>query len=114
MIEGEPHFVGKDVAERLGYANATDAMKQHRKGVVKRHPLQTTGGMQEIRVLSEPDMLRLSVGSNLPAAQRFERWGFGEVLPAIRRDGGYITDGRWCWRWQSFRAHWQSPMRAGP
>ena len=88
-IGGEPWFVGKDVAERLGYADPTTAIRSHCKGVQKWHPLQTAGGMQEVRILSEPDVLRLIVGSRLPAAQRFERWVFGEVLPAIRRTGSY-------------------------
>ena len=90
-IEGLPHFVGKDVAEQLGYANEAEAMKQHCRGVVRRHPIvDALGRPQETRVLSEPDVLRLIMGSKLPAAQRFERWVFEEVLPAIRRDGGYI------------------------
>lgn len=89
MMDGEPFFVGKDVAERLGYVDPTSAMKQHCKGVVKRHPLQTAGGVQKMRVLAEPDVLRLIVSSNLPAAERFERWVFEEALPTIRRTGGY-------------------------
>jgi prophage antirepressor-like protein len=88
-LDGEAWFVGKDVAERLGYADPTSAMKQHCKGVVKRHPLQTAGGLQEVRILSEPDVLRLIVGSKLPAAERFERWIFEEVLPSIRKTGSY-------------------------
>jgi anti-repressor protein len=89
-IDGEPHFVGKDVAERLGYADPTNAMKQHCRGVVKRHPIvDALGRAQEARVLSEPDVLRLIVGSKLPAAERFERWIFEDVLPTIRRTGSY-------------------------
>jgi len=91
MLDDAPHFVGKDVCDRLGYADATNAMKQHCKGVVKRHPLSTQGGMQEVRVLSEPDVLRLIVRSKLPEAQQFERWVFEEVLPAIRKSGGYMV-----------------------
>lgn len=86
---GEPWFVGKDVAEALGYTNPNKAMQDHCKGVTKRHPLSTAGGMQEVRVLAEPDVLRLIVKSSLPAAERFERWVFEEVLPAIRKTGGY-------------------------
>lgn len=86
---GEPMFVGKDVCDALGYANPNDAMKLHCKGVAKRYPLQTAGGPQEFRVLSEPDVLRLIVSSTLPAAERFERWVFEEVLPTIRRTGSY-------------------------
>lgn len=89
-IDGEPWFVGKDVCEALGYADATNAMKQHcREGVVKRHPLQTLGGMQEMRVLNEANVLRLIINSRLPAAERFEAWVFEEVLPTIRRTGSY-------------------------
>lgn len=93
IIDGVPFFVGKDVAERLGYADPTNAIKQHCKGVVKRHPLQTAGGIQEIRVIAEPDVLRLIIGSKLPAAQQFEKWVFEEVLPAIRKTGGYKAPG---------------------
>lgn len=89
VIDGEPWFVGKDVAGALGYANEADAMSRHCKGVVKRYPLPTGGGVQELRVLSEPDVLRLIMSSTLPAAERFERWVFDEVLPTIRRTGGY-------------------------
>ena len=93
VLDGEPHLVGKDVAERLGYADAANAIKQHRKGVVKRHPLQTDGGMQKVRVLSEPDVLRLIVSRKLPAAERFERWVFEEVLPSVRKTGAYVVPG---------------------
>lgn len=88
-VDGEPMFVGKDVAEVLGYANAADAFTRHCKGVAKRYPLQTPGGEQEVRVLSESDLLRLIIGSRLPAAERFERWVFEDVLPTIRRTGSY-------------------------
>lgn len=88
-IGGEPWFAGKDVAEALGYSNASDAISTHCKGVAKRYPLQTSGGMQEVRVINEPDMLRLIVNSTLPAAERFERWVFEDVLPQIRKTGSY-------------------------
>lgn len=90
MVDGEPWFVGKDVAEVLGYARPNDALQQHCKGAVKRRPLSTPGGTQELRIISEPDMLRLIVGSKLPAAERFERWVFEEVLPSIRKTGAYV------------------------
>jgi len=91
MLDDAPHFVGKDVAERLGYADPAGAIAKHCKGSPKRHPLSTQGGMQEVRVLSEPDVLRLIVRSKLPEAQQFERWVFEEVLPAIRKSGGYMV-----------------------
>lgn len=88
-LEGEHWFVAKDVAEALGYANPSDAVKQHCKGVAKRYPLRTTGGTQEFRIIREPDLYRLIVGSTLPAAQEFEAWIFEEVLPTLRRTGNY-------------------------
>ena len=92
MIEGEPWFVGKDVAEALGYSDTVNALKQHCRGVVKHHPiLDSLGRTQEARILSEPDVLRLIVGSKLPSAQAFEAWVFEEVLPSIRKTGKYET-----------------------
>lgn len=88
-IDGEPWFVAKDVTDALGYVNSSDAVTTHCKGVAKRYPLQTSGGKQELRVLSEPDVLRLIVNSTLPAAERFERWVFEDVLPSIRKTGSY-------------------------
>lgn len=89
-IDGEPWLVGRDVADRLGYADPINAMKQHCRGVVKRHPiLDTLGRTQEARILSEPDVLRLIMGSRMPSAARFERWVFEDVLPTIRRTGRY-------------------------
>jgi prophage antirepressor-like protein len=91
-IGGEPWFVGRDVAERLGYADPTNAMKQHCRGVAKHHPIaDALGREQATRVLSEPDVLRLIMGSTLPAAERFERFVFEDVLPTIRRTGSYGT-----------------------
>ena len=86
---GEPWFVGKDVCDLLCYANPSDAMGRHCKGVVKRYPLQTPGGVQDLRILSEGDTLRLIVNSAMPAAQEFESWVFDEVLPTIRKTGSY-------------------------
>ena len=92
-IDGAPHFVGKDVCEILKYSNPTTAMNSHCKGVALRYPLQTAGGLQDVRVLSEPDVLRLIVRSTLPEAERFEKWLFEEVLPAIRKTGSYTAPG---------------------
>lgn len=86
---GEPWFVGKDVCDLLCYANPSDAMGRHCKGVVKRYPLQTQGGVQDLRILSEGDTLRLIVNSAMPAAQDFESWVFDKVLPTIRKTGSY-------------------------
>ena len=84
-------FCAKDVATTLGYVNPGKAVRMHCKqeGGPKRYPLQTPGGVQEFTFITEPDVLRLIISSKLPAAQRFERWVFEEVLPAIRRTGSY-------------------------
>ena len=87
--DGEPLFVGRDVCDALGYSNAADAINRHCRGVAKRYPLQTSGGVQDVRVLGEPDVLRLIVNCALPAAQPFERLVFEEILPTIRRTGTY-------------------------
>lgn len=89
--DGNVYFVGKDAALMLGYANTKDAISKHCKGVAKRYPLQTSGGIQEVRLISEPDFYRLVVNSKLPAAQEYERWVFEEVLPSIRRSGAYVA-----------------------
>lgn len=92
---GLPLFVGRDACEILGYANPNDAMARHCRGVVKRYPIRDSlGRTQRARVLSEPDVLRLIVSSQLPAAQEFERWVFEEVLPAVRKTGRYEIQSR--------------------
>lgn len=90
LDSGEPGFVGKDVCERLGYADPTTAIRSHCRGVQILHPIpDALGRTQQARVLTEPDVLRLIVSSTLPAAQEFERWVFEEVLPSLRRTGSY-------------------------
>lgn len=64
-------------------------MNDHCKGVTKRYPLISGGGTQDVRVISEADLMRLIISSKLPAAERFERWVFEEVLPSIRKTGSY-------------------------
>lgn len=91
---GEPLFVGKDICDALGYANATDAMRNHCRGVAKRYPIpDSLGRNQDTRVLAEPDVLRLIVNCQLPAAEAFERLVFEEILPTIRRTGAYVAPG---------------------
>lgn len=91
VIEGKPYFVGRDVATALGYVDHASALRQHCKGVAIHHPLPTAGGLQTLRVISEPDMLRLIVNSRMPQAERFERWAFDEVLPTVVRTGSYVA-----------------------
>lgn len=92
---GQAWFVGKDVAEALGYKDTINAVKQHCRGVVKHHPIvDSLGRTQDARIISEPDMFRLVVNSHLPAAERFERWVFEDVLPTLRKTGTYTMPGK--------------------
>lgn len=88
---GNTEFCARDAAVALGYLDPTNAVKLHCKGVAIYHPLQTPGGTQNVRFITEPDLYRLIVGSKLPSAQKFEAWVFEEVLPSIRRRGGYMV-----------------------
>lgn len=87
-IDGKPYFVAGDVANALGYANPRKAIQDHCKGVTKRDTL-TNGGTQSITYIPEGDVYRLIIRSKLPSAERFERWVFDEVIPSIRKTGGY-------------------------
>lgn len=91
-INGEPFFIGKDVADCLGYRNGRDALKRHvhdeDKGVVK---CDTPGGLQEMTTINESGLYSLILSSELPDARKFKRWVTGEVLPEIRKHGGYIA-----------------------
>lgn len=87
---GNPLFCGTDVAQVLGYANPAKAVINHCKGFPIRKPLETAGGIQQVRFISEGDLYRLITSSKLPAAERFEKWVYDEVLPQIRKTGGYI------------------------
>ena len=88
MKDGNPYFVGKDVALCLGYIDTVNALKQHCKGVVK-CPILTNGGTQMMSVLPESDIYRLVFGSELPNAIEFQDWVCDEVLPSIRKNGYY-------------------------
>ncbi len=85
-------FCASDVAKALGYSNVHSALQRHCKGVVKRDTVTSTRGIQALTYIPEGDVYRLIVHSKLPSAERFERWVFDEVLPALRKNGIYITD----------------------
>ncbi|MEX3982790.1 Bro-N domain-containing protein [Paraburkholderia sp. EG287A] len=90
VIDGKTHMVGKDLCDVLVYADHTNAMKLHCRGVAIYHPIaDALGRMRNTRVLSEGDMFRLITHSTLPAAERFERLVFDEILPTIHRHGCY-------------------------
>lgn len=90
VIDGEPWFVGKDVAGILGYSNPRDAISKHiddeDKGVAK---CDTLGGKQNFTIINESGLYALIFGSRLPNAKKFKRWVTSEVLPSIRKTGGY-------------------------
>ena len=93
MRDGEVWFVGKDVANGLGYSNARKALGDHvdkeDKGVTKR---DTLGGVQELTIVNESGLYSLILSSKLPSARKFKRWVTSEVLPAIRKTGIYDMD----------------------
>lgn len=91
--DGSVTFCGRDAATALGYQRPKDAIRQHcQMGAVKHRPIvDALGRTQNARFISEGDLYRLIVNSKLPAARRFEKWVFDEVLPTIRRTGSYTT-----------------------
>lgn len=92
-IGGVAYFVGKDVAEILGYSNTRKALADHvdeeDKGVTK---CDTLGGKQELTVINESGLCSLILSSKLPSAKKFKHWVTSEVLPSIRKNGAYLTD----------------------
>ena len=94
MVNGEPYFVGKDVAEILGYERTTKAIRDHVDDEdVDEIPIQDSiGRMQNTPIINESGLYSLILSSKLPAAKRFKRWVTSEVLPAIRRHGLYAVD----------------------
>lgn len=88
-IDGKPYFVGADVAKALGYKDTVNALKQHCRGVVKHHLIDSLGRNQEASFITEGDLYRLIMKSKLPSAEKFESWVMDEVLPTIRKTGSY-------------------------
>ena len=94
-VNGEPYFVGKDVAEILGYANTRDALAKHvdaedrMDGVAIRDSM---GREQTPVLINESGLYSLILSSRLPSAKRFKRWVTSEVLPAIRKHGVFALD----------------------
>lgn len=93
-ISGQPWFVGKDVAEALGYVKGkslANAVANHvdveDKGVTE---MMTPGGAQKMTIINESGLYSLILSSKLPTAKKFKHWVTSEVLPAIRKTGGYI------------------------
>ena len=92
-VNDEPYFVGKDVAEILGYERPTDAVRKRvdpdDRGVAK---METPSGAQEMTIINESGLYSLILSSKLPKAKEFMRWVTSEVLPTIRKTGGYVNN----------------------
>lgn len=94
-IDGNPWFVGKDVANKLGYSNTRKAILDHvdtddkKDGVTIRDSI---GRNQKPTIINESGLYSLVLSSKLPSANRFKKWVTSEVLPAIRKHGAYLTD----------------------
>lgn len=89
LEDGKEWFPARDCAKMLGYNNPADAVGRHCRNIVKRDAVDSIGRMREIQYIPEGDVWRLIIRSRLPAAQKFEKWLFDEVLPEIRKTGGY-------------------------
>ena len=93
LVDGEPFFVGKDVAKILEYKNQRDALSKHvdvrDKGVAK---CDTLGGVQDLTVINESSLYSLILSSKMPRAREFKHWVTSEILPSIRRHGLYAVD----------------------
>ncbi len=92
-VNGEPYFVGKDVAEILGYAKARNAISAHVDDDDKKDaPIQgNLGGTQEMTIINESGLYSLILSSKLPTAKKFKHWVTSEVIPSIRKHGAYMT-----------------------
>ncbi|MEE0061524.1 MAG: BRO family protein, partial [Acutalibacteraceae bacterium] len=92
-VEGEPYFVGKDVAEVLGYVNPTKAIREKIDDEDKlMSKMDTSFGEKDTYLINESSLYSLILSSKLPTAKKFKRWVTSEVLPAIRKTGGYVAD----------------------
>ena len=91
MIDGEPWFVGKDVANALGYTNPLKAIRDHideeDKTVNDSFTVNGTKGV----LINESGLYSLALSSKLPTAKKFKRWVTAEILPSLRKHGAYFT-----------------------
>ena len=93
-MDGDPWFVGKDVASALGYRDSVNALKAHVDVEDKRGwQITTPKGQQQATIINESGLYSLILSSKLPDAKQFKRWVTSEVLPAIRKTGRFAMDG---------------------
>ena len=92
-INGEPYFVGKDVAEILGYANTSKALIDHVDDEDKlNNETLSSLGQRGGWLINESGLYSLILSSKLPTAKKFKRWVTSEILPSIRKTGGYLAN----------------------
>ena len=92
VIDNEPWFVGRDIARALGYKDTADAIKTHVDTDDKlTRQFADSGQRREMIIISESGLYSLIFGSQLQSAKKFKRWVTSEVLPSIRKNGGYIS-----------------------
>ncbi|MBQ2470128.1 MAG: Bro-N domain-containing protein [Ruminococcus sp.] len=92
-INGEPYFVGKDVAAALGYERPDNAIRKHVDDEDKlTHQISASGQNRTMYIINESGMYSLILSSKLEGAKRFKRWVTSEVLPSIRKTGAFATD----------------------
>ena len=90
--QGEPMFCAKDVCDALGYKQTHKAVERHvDEGDGMKRPTPTKSGTQTMLYVNESGLYALILSSKLESAKRFKRWVTGEVLPTIRKQGGYIA-----------------------
>ena len=88
---GEPLFCLKDLCVALVIKNSSDLKTRLSKGVAKTYPLQTKGGIQYTMFVNEQGFYQVIFQSNKSEAKKFQDWVFSEILPSIRKHGGYLT-----------------------
>ena len=92
-VNGTPYFVGKDVAEALGYSNTQKAIRDHVDSEDKlTERIVLSGQNREVIIINESGVYALVFGSKLPGAKRFKHWVTSEILPTIRKHGAYMTE----------------------
>lgn len=93
-IDGEPWFVGKDVAAALGYTKERNALDKHvdKDDALKRGVTDSMGRTQQMTIINESGLYSLILSSKLPSAKEFKHWVTAEVLPSIRKNGAYIRN----------------------
>lgn len=91
---GNVLFCGSDVAKALGYSQTAKAVREHCKedGCLIQTVIDSMGREQQAKFINEGNLYRLIINSKLPSAEKFERWVFDDVLPTIRKTGGYVSN----------------------